>query len=306
MSVSPFAISAWTGTSPPCSRERVGERLHEGGGVRVAVVKRGHAPQVEFVVDEVRKGARLVEVVGRHAKVAGVVVGIRVSGQVRGEARRGVAGRNHEHARLADDRRRRHGRGRAVRPDDSGHLRVPGDSARTRAPALRRTTRVDRISQPDPAPADRRPCPRRRTPPHAGTTSPSVGATVTESKVHGSVWVRPPRACDRAERAGLESRRRRGFGAAEGGQNSGQGGGGQRGDALGHRAFSFFRSRIVVGLWSTGGGPPATCNASPVTGVRQLPLQRYHGVKLGDTARRRTAGRARARPLDVAKARVPL
>ena len=95
-----------------------------------------------------------MEVVGRHAKVTGVIVGVRVAGQVGGEPRRGVARRNHDQARVADDGRRRHGRGRAVCSDDAGHLRVPDDSKRTFAAAFRRTTGVNRIAQVDLAPVN--------------------------------------------------------------------------------------------------------------------------------------------------------
>ena len=47
----------------------------------------GHAPQFQLVVHEVRQRARLVEVVGRDAKVAGVIVGVRVP--ARSEVSRG-------------------------------------------------------------------------------------------------------------------------------------------------------------------------------------------------------------------------
>ena len=65
----------------PEGPERVGERLHEGGGVRVAVVKGGHASQLQLVVHVVGERARLVEVVGRHAEVAGAVVRTRARPQ---------------------------------------------------------------------------------------------------------------------------------------------------------------------------------------------------------------------------------
>jgi hypothetical protein len=83
--------------------------------------------ETEVVVDEVSHGRTLKQVVMSGPVVAGAVVLVRVSLQVRGQRRRGVGARDHRKTSVADQRGRSSGSTGARGTDDTGNLLVRHD-----------------------------------------------------------------------------------------------------------------------------------------------------------------------------------
>ena len=114
--------------------ERVDERRCEASGVDVAGVDHGRGAEPLLLAEEQRHGLALVQVVVGGAVVALDVVLAGVAGQVGGQRRGGVAGRDQNHPRIREQGRRLDGRRRARRADHADHAAVRNDRLR-RAPA---------------------------------------------------------------------------------------------------------------------------------------------------------------------------
>ena len=103
----------------------------------------------QLVEREVGQGPGLVEIVVRDPEVPRVVVGIRVTGEIGSEERRGRARCDHDVARPADHRRGRDRGGRTRSPDDARDLRVGDGRPGRRRASLGRTHRVEPVAQVD-------------------------------------------------------------------------------------------------------------------------------------------------------------
>ena len=135
--------------------KRVPEGVRQRRRVGIPVVERDDPPKAQLAVGEVRHGPCLVEVVVGDAEIAGVVVGVRIAGQIRGQHRRCGARRDHDVPVLADHRRGGHG-GRGARgPDDAQDLRIGDDLPGAGPPAIGGAPGIQRVAQVDDAAANR-------------------------------------------------------------------------------------------------------------------------------------------------------
>ena len=115
------------GDRPATSLKRIGERLRQTLGVRIAVVDRRSSTHTEDVEGEVRRRRTLVQIVVRGAVVAGVVVRTRRARQVTGQSRRRVRTRDHHHPGLGDQRARSSRRTRTTRANHTDNGLVSHD-----------------------------------------------------------------------------------------------------------------------------------------------------------------------------------